>query len=249
MPITQNWDSGGSWDLGLSWDSANVIANSGDITPYTNLVTSEHANKPNFISTLSTVLQPIADNILSLQLLDGLFDLATAVGDQLDIIGKWIGVSRNLTIPISNVFFSFDIDAVGFDSGTWFGPTDTGTTLTQLPDDSYRILLYAKIANNHWDGTIPGAYAIYAILFAAYSFEVFIQDNQDMTMYFGVSNGSPDALTIALLKNGYISVRPDGVEILAYLINSVPNTLAFGFDSTGPALSGFDIGSWATQLN
>jgi len=240
------WDDGEFWDDGADWDILSSPGG-GNIQPYINLITSEHIDKPNFIASISTILQPIADNAYTLSIMNGSFDLDVAVGNQLDIIGQWVGISRVVNV-LTNVYFSFDTIGLGFDEGTWFGPNDYTTGLTSLPDENYRTLLRAKIALNHWDGTIPGAYSIYAILFANEGYNIIIQDNGNMTMYFGIVNGNPDAVTIALLVGGYISTKPAGVEIAAYYINSIPNTMIFGFDSIGPSIGGFDEASWATAL-
>src|ERR1039458_1627914 len=167
MTLISTWDSGqpgANWDVGLQLD-VNVGPTPGDPTYYLRLVTSEHIDKPNFIATLTAVLQPLADVQVRLAGMPGIFDLDVAVGDQEDKTGQWVGISRELQEPLTGVYFSLDTVGLGFDQGTWKGPFDPSTYLTALPDDAYRLLLRAKILNNKWDGTIPGAYAAWAELF------------------------------------------------------------------------------------
>lgn len=217
---------------------------SGDITPYTNLVTSEHADKPNFIATLSVLVQSLADTSAALGTSATAYDLDQAVGVQLDVIGQWIGRSRQLSVPITGVYFSLDTSGLGLDQGTIQGPFDPSTGLVSLPDDSYRTLLKAKILANSWDGTIPNAYDAYALLFPTQPFRILIQDHGDMTMTL-IMVGTPlDAVTQALFTQGLLSLRPAGVLENFTIVNSI----IFGLDIENDALSGLDVGTWATFL-
>jgi len=215
---------------------------------YLNLITSEHRNKPKFVAALTAVLQPLVDEQARLDQIPPLFDFNTATGSRLDAVGLWIGRSRNVPVPITDVYFSFDTAGVGFDEGVWLGPFDPVTGLVSLPDDFYRLILGVKILLNRWDGTVPQAYEIWDTIFAGSGFSMVIIDNQDMSMDFGLVGDTAPALTIALLLAGYLTPKPDGVRINDYLTPSVPTTPFFGFDVENDAISGFDVGSWGVSL-
>ena len=217
---------------------------SASISQYTGLVTSEHAQQPNFIAMLSMAVQPFADIQATISALPQDFNIQTAVGAQLDIVGEWIGQSRYLSEPLTGVYFAYDTTGVGWDQGNWQGQFDPSSGLVALPDDQYRTLLQAKIANNQWDGTIPSAYTFMDLVFPGGAF--FIQDNQDMTMYIGVASFNFSAVTFALLTGGYLNIRPAGVMILGYVTPSVPTAPIFGFDVENSAISGYGVGAWAT---
>ena len=220
---------------------------SGAWTPpnYTSLITSEHADKPNFMAMIALTTQPFIDQQVALQSMPALFDLDEAVGQQLDMTGQWIGQSRELEVPLTDVYFSFDTVGLGFDEGVWLGPFDPTTELDVLPDDIYRTLLYAKVGNNKWDSTIPDAYSFMAGLFPGSTF--FIIDNQDMTMYLGLINsGTISAAAYALFTGNYLDVVPMGVGLLGYIEPSVAGAPVFGFDAENSTISGFDVGAWAT---
>lgn len=213
MTYVDTWDSGqkgADWDSGLQWD-INVGPAPGDIAQYLRLITSEHNDKPDFVSTVSALVQPMADLLVLYASLTPRYDLDTAVGAQLDVVGQWIGVSRVLTVALANPFFSWDEVGLGWDEGSWWSPDNPLTELIVLPDDAYRTLLRARAANNQWDGTIPGAYAIWNILFAGTGRTIDITDNEDMTMVFTLRGTPPDAITLALLNDGLLSLRPAGV--------------------------------------
>jgi len=114
------------------------------------------------------------------------FDIENAVGVQLDKIGGIVGRQRLLD----------------------FQPSDGSSAM--LEDDMYRIVLKAKVAINHWDGTIPGMYELWWNLLPDY--KVFIQDNQNMTMTVFLEGYTPDLL-IELIEHDYIIPRPQGVGL------------------------------------
>lgn len=214
---------------------------------YLNLVTSEHQPAARFMASLLAIIQPASDVQAQIASMDGLFDVDVAVGDQLDKVGLWIGQSRLITLDLTGVYFSFDVNGVGYDQGIWFEKYDPLTNQFALPDEQYRLLLYAKIAANNWDGSIPGAYAAWNKLFGDTNI-VLIQDNQDMSMLIGVVGPLPDPLTKAILTGGYLTLKPAGVHINGYYAPTVPGAPFFGFDSETSAISGFDVGAWGALL-
>lgn len=191
---------------------------SADLTPYLDLVTSEHKPRPKFIASLSAVLQPLADLTDQILALPQAFDLDAAVGKQLDVLGEWVGVSRILNVPLSTVFFSFDTANLGFDQGIW-DQSGIGGLLVNLADDDYRILLKSRILNNHWDGSIPSAYAIWDALFAGTGYQLFIIDYGDLSMTMGLNVSGPLSAPVqAMFTGGYLTVKPAGIRIRDYQI-------------------------------
>ena len=170
------------------------------------------------------------------------FDLDSAVDAQLDDVGLWVGISRNIATPLANIYFALDTDGLGFDQGAWKGPFDPDTGITTLDNETYRTLLKAKIGANHWDGTLEQSKAILDSVFSGESL-VFIQDNQDMTITIGVAGKAPSAIELALLTGGYIPIKPQSVSVDYYISPTTDGPL-FGFDSTNQYIAGFDQGSW-----
>jgi len=214
------------------------------IQDYINLVPSQHRDKPNFIATLSALIQPFVD----LQNIDfgTAFDIDFAIGKQLDIIGEWVGVSRRISTPITGVYFAWnDTELDGWNSGVWKGKFDPTSGLQDLPDDSYRTLLKAKIAANKWDGTIENAYAIWKEVFVN-SF-IIIEDLQDMSINIGVAGQRINAVELALLTEGYIPLKPMGVKVNYYVIANNGGAL-FGWNIQNEAVNGWGIGSWAKKI-
>jgi hypothetical protein len=218
------------------------------LTDYTSLITSEHQSAPRFMAMVSVLAQWAVDRRNLLASIPALYDIDTAIGQQLDRVGEWVGISRNLSLPLTGVYFSLDTTGLGFDQGTWLGPFDPTTGLVSLPDYQYRILLYATIAANNWDGTVPSAYDAWNTIFAPLGYSILIADNQDMTMNVVLVGPSPDAVTLALFTGGYLNLRPAGVGITNYYLPSVPGSPVFGMDVQNSAIAGFDTGGWTKKL-
>lgn len=218
------------------------------VEDYTSLVTSEHNKRPNFMAMIAQDVQGYVDTINLLRTFEKIFDIDQAQGQQLDMIGVWVGVSRNIAVPLTGVYFAFNTALVGFNQGTWLGIGDSTSGLTVLGDADYLLLLKAKIASNHWDGTVPSAYNIWAIVFAGQPFTLLIQDGQDMTMAIIVIGVINTAVTLSLIVNGYIGLRPAGVLITGYYQNSVPNFPVFGFGPESATLAGFNDAAWVKKI-
>ncbi|MFJ6322250.1 MULTISPECIES: DUF2612 domain-containing protein [unclassified Rhizobium] len=200
--------------------------------------------KQKFMAELAALFEPITDLQDVLAGLPGDFDLDVAVGVQLDAVGEWVGRSRNIPIPIANVWFSFDDAPRGFDLGIWKGPFDNDYGITVLDDDTYRLFLRAKIAANNWDGTVETATAAFNLIFSKSPGSlIFVIDNGDMSMTVGIAGKIPSILFLALLKQGFLPLKPEGVRV-DYEITSVDGQPVFGFDVENEYIAGFDTGAW-----
>lgn len=215
----------------------------GDLNDYTSLITSEHCDKPRFMATIAAVVQPLVDQMNLLASMPDKFDLDTAIGGQLDVMGLWVGVSRKILTPLTGIYFSFDTDGVGFDQGSWKGPFDPDTGQTAFDDDTYRLVIRAKIGANRWDGTLESSAAILNSIFGSDT-HVFIEDHQDMSMTIGIAGKVPSAVFLALLAGGYIPLKPEGVCVNYTMVTSVDSAPLFGFDMDNEYVSGLDVGAW-----
>jgi hypothetical protein len=211
------------------------------------LITSYHSHKPKFFDHISLITQPFIDiqDATNKQVFD--FDLDTAIGVQLDAVGLWIGIGRTVKTPIEGVFFSLDIDGVGADQGVWKGKFDAMDGLTSLDDDTYRTVLRAKIAANHWDGTAETLTDIYQAIFPEGKTQIFAVDNFDMTMDVFITGEGISAVMKAVIAEGYLDIKPAAVGIKSYIVTSVPGCL-LGFDINNAFITGLDNGSWGISL-
>jgi len=214
---------------------------------YIALIPTEHKQRPKFIATVGAIAGAFSKLQDVLTTFRSEFDVDTAVGAQLDIIGIWVGVSRRVAVPLVGVYFTWnDTVQTGWNSGVWQGEFDPDSGLVSLPDDSYRILIKAKIAANAWDGSIPGAYAVWTTAFGDGA-AILIQDNQNMSMVVGIVNTEISAVTMALLTGGYIPIKPAGVRVEYYAVVTDGNP-AFAWNIESEVLAGWGTGSWAKNV-
>ena len=214
---------------------------------YTALIPSANAAQPKFTQLVSLIAGAFADANNAARAIESAFDLDTATGPQLDAIGLWVGLSRQVATPLTGVYFSFDADGLGLDQGSWQGPYDPTTGIASLDDDTYRTMLRIKIAVNNWDGSLSSFQAIVTRVLFVYGCVAFCTDNQDMTASIYIAGNSPPAVVLSLLKNGYFSLKPSGVH-LYYFKSSAPPAAFFGFDVSNSYVAGFDAGAWAVSL-
>ncbi|KQN56536.1 hypothetical protein ASE99_11025 [Serratia sp. Leaf51] len=226
------------------------------MSKYTDLITNYHRGKPLFVDHIDLITRPLTDTASSINSFITEFDIDSATGAQLDILGKWIGRTRVVSQPISGIYFSFDTDGLGFDQGVWQGPYDPDAGFTNLSDDVYRIVLKAKIAINHWDGTNETLPEILDTALAGSGLKMQIVDNQDMTISIWVFP-EVDISTVSLellaaIRQGYLTVKAAGIfagdiQTPSVETPSVGNKF-FGFDMDNDYIAGFDDGAWEKKL-
>lgn len=222
---------------------------SASTTKYTDLITSEHQTAPKFMAMVSAICQAWADGMATALSIPQLLDIDVAIGEQLDMIGQWVGITRNVYPPLSGVYFAFDTIGVGFDQGVWYELFNPVTAVVTLPDEHYRVLLKARIINNHWNGSVSDIYTLMNAALSPIGVQIFIKDYANLNIEYGIiSSGTiPSALIVAMLTSGMLDVRPAGVHVNYYVYQNSSGPL-FGFDATNPFFAGFDQGSWATAI-
>lgn len=226
------------------------------MSKYTDLITNYHSQKPLFVDHIDLITRPLSDTGNAITAFITEFDIDEAIGVQLDILGKWIGRTRVVSQPISGIYFSFDTDGLGFDQGVWQGPYDPDAGFTNLSDDVYRIVLKAKIAINHWNGTNETLPEILDTALAGSGLTMQIVDNQDMTIsvwVFPETDISDVSLElIAAIRQGYLTVKAAGVWAGNIQTPSIETPSVgcrfFGFDMDNEYIAGFDDGAWEKTL-
>lgn len=139
-------------------------------------VAKQFQNSPNFLAYLTAYL---AMNNTIEQLLQAMYelpDIDVMTGPNLDVIGRIVGISRQVPNGIQLVFFGFN----GFLDQTVFGELgqagigsrmyelgESVTATTTLGDIEYRLLLRAKIVKNSSHATGPEIEDLLSFLFSA----------------------------------------------------------------------------------
>lgn len=153
---------------------------------YLDLITSEHRIRPKYIAMVKKLLES-TDSIMEISLtLPSYFDIDSAGGKQLDILGEQLGKSR--VMPFNSI---------------------TGNS-SILTDDLYRILLKATIAKFNWQGGIEELYKYWDRLLP--DIKISTRDNQDMTIDIALVGVKNEQLKEMILL-GYIIPKPQGVRL------------------------------------
>jgi len=218
------------------------------MSEYTDLITSQHADKPKFRALVEASTQPLFEAGEAAYSMSQAFDLDVAVGAQLDVLGQWVGLSRFVPVTITGVYFAFDTAGLGWEQGVWRGPFDPVEGLSRLDDETYRLMIRAKIGANHWDGTLTGWQQIMDQVFGNTDTVVFAVDHQDMSMSVHFAGEAPSTLFAGLIRSGALPLKPAGVRIAGYFVSSQFGSPFFGFDITSPYIAGWDQGAWGVSL-
>ena len=181
-----------------------------DILRYLNGIESQHSTKPRFMQHLTEILEKIDGATGAATDMPLAFFIEEAAGNQLDILGKLIGITRTITIPGSD-YYGITVD-----------------------DEQYRALLYAKIFANHWDGTIEMFHQIWNETLGKMMDASYI-DNQDMTVDI-IVNGIVSEFLLNLIPQGQLIPKPMGVRYT--VINKLPEVSGSNSLYLGLALYG-----------
>lgn len=194
-----------------------------NISDYLNLITSEH-RKPKFQAMVQVYAQWAVDRRNLLASFQTKFDLDTAVGVQLDVLGLWANISRSVVVIPSEAF-----------------PAPNPYVVV-LDDTTYRRAIKACVMANHWDGTPAMLATILSTFYQPRGISAGVRDNQDMSIDVYLSGGNPTDAEAALLSQMIIPVRPAGVRINNSFIS--PTGPLFGLDVENALISGVDVGSF-----
>lgn len=138
---------------------------------YANLLILQYLGKPKAYATIQTSVEPFIMDQLPVAVQDA-YDIQTAVGVQLDVIGKYVGVSRR---------------GFGF-----HGPV----TLT---DADYRVLITLVIAQNNSGSSLA---QIQSLVAGAFPGQIFIFDNQLMDLTYVILDGLGTSSLLQMIATG-----------------------------------------------
>ncbi len=215
---------------------------------YAGLAIPYHRSRPKFQAMIEGLTGAMVDARDLLDKLPAAFDIDEAIGVQLDVVGKWVGRSRVIPVPLEDPWFRWDRAGRGWNEGIWRGPYSFGTGKTILDDDTYRRLLYAKRAANAWDGRRQTGEAALRIYISDPATHLWIQDGFDMSDAVCVSGHLPGLVDCFIIALNLIPVKAAGVRRY-YAFTSVDGAPLFGFDLQNSFLSGWDSGAWGVSAD
>lgn len=195
---------------------------------YVNTLIIQYHDKPKAKATIRLLVETLLANGIFFDIRDA-YNLETAVGKQLDVLGKYAGVDRFYEGQDLTGYFAFtdyaevtpDAGKRGFSiysdfdtkAGKWLIYDNTLSIDLALNDDDYRILIKLKIIQNNSDHSHK---SIDDSIFTFFGSDVRADSDGNMTMYYFVPITKTEILKVAIQKD--ILPRPMGVR-LNYLID------------------------------
>lgn len=232
------------------------------ITYYVNLLIIQYNDLPKAEATIALIAQTIlADGIV--EDIQNAYSVDTAVGAQLDVVGKYQGVDRYFPAIDLDDYFSFiTYDEVlslpsspprfGFSTYADYGNFSYNGTLTYgdiittsnaLNDDDFRTLIRLAIKNNNSDYSMG---EIDAALFELFGTKIHQEDGYNMTVNYFIIGTPPPLIQAILFKN----MLPRAMAVGINLVQEITNTMFAFTDYTGyqsPFGAGFsDYSNYAT---
>lgn len=211
---------------------------------YEKLLILQYSDKPKASGMISAIVSRFKSIFDTISQFESSFDLDSAVGEQLDIIGKIVGISRNVEGVIPKIFFGFDgfPNSDGFGLASFYTLDQSKYTDTQLTDSDYRFFIRLKIAKNHAKATMldDDGVNLNAIVFNMFNGFAYLTDNKDMTVILYVEN-SPKAYLLPYAISLDLIPLPQAVGI-KFVSTYGANT--FGFSNNLNAV-GFGLGQFS----
>ncbi len=182
---------------------------------YVNLLIIQYHQKTKARATVATVTRPLFEDLLELE---NAFDLETAEGAQLNILGEWVGIPRNL--------YGVDLDKIYYELSDSGALSDTPISTAQklsyaiykryrsrynsiytLNDVQMRTLIKLKIMYNMTQWTTANLDELYSTFFGD---SITRQDNYDMTVTITIND--IDNMLVFLIANQK-SYLPKGMGV------------------------------------
>jgi hypothetical protein len=193
------------------------------ITYYVNLLIIQYNSKPRARDTVRAfVTESVASQVISN--VNEAFDLETATGAQLDIIGKYVGINRViLGFVFDRDFFampSYD-DAnpenyIGFSvygdtPESFFAQYGDESNRYRMNDQEMRAIIKMKILQNKSNHSLADIDIIMDTFFAD---GCLVTDNEDMTITYDFTNMPAEIMLHKIAIYTESLPRPAGVELI-----------------------------------
>lgn len=175
-------------------------------------VASQYSNSPRIDALVALFDQAVGSNALFDLFYNEIWNIDTAVSYGLDVWGRIVGVGRTVTIASGDYFGFSGVEGPSGDSYTAaiFYEGETITSNFSLTDHAYRQLIFAKAAANITNGSIPAFnHILMDILFPSRG-NIYVVDNQNMTMTIKSSFALAAYEKAIILESGVLPV-PTGV--------------------------------------
>ncbi|WP_050450482.1 DUF2612 domain-containing protein [Bordetella bronchiseptica] len=212
---------------------------------------SQYANSPTLVQLLNNMDEYINPDADFDAFYGFVWNVETAQGFGLDILGRIVGVGRRLTIPGEETYLGY-VEAYTSPTASsgpqpfgqapfWVGEQSTQTYT--LSDDAYRTLILVKALANISDCTAPSFNRLLQNLFAGRG-RCYVSDLGGMRMRFTFEFFLLP-FEMAILTQSNAIPRPAAVGVS---IAEIPTPNVFGFMEAGNGMAPFGQGTFFTEV-
>lgn len=197
---------------------------------YANLLIIQYHNKPKAKATIELLVRELVASGIVLDINEG-YNVDTAIGTQLDILGKYIGVERMYRDNALSDMFSLEtytesdptlqdrwgfVTYANYDTTEYNGVLNYNSVLTKnffLIDEDYRQLLKLKIIKNYSNGSHK---SVDDMIHTFFEGEITVEQTDTMEMTYTVPFNLSAFAAAAIVKE--IMPKPLGVKIVIEII-------------------------------
>lgn len=204
---------------------------------YQNLLILQYYDKLKAIATIGLWAEQLVADALVWQI-ERAFDIETAIGEQLTIIGKYVGVDRiQYGNFIEKEYFSmwfnssdtgleevrgFDFETLQQVDGYFLSDKSFNNDIYKLTDDELRFLISLQIIKNTMDGTFK---TLKESLYSIFGEDLFIVDNFNMSITYWTEKNIKNLFLLAIRQN--FLPMPLAQIINVFSVNDINNLFGF----------------------
>lgn len=218
---------------------------------YSNLLIYQYKDKPKAKAHIEGLVESYEEVYNVLNQLKTIYDIDLAEGDQLDVLGRILGIKRKVPFAIAKKYFGFEDNIFSYPMGSlneslvaypFKDLTEKDYTLGNLNDNQYRIFLKAKAIKNNVKALMIDESENLSLQNAIdFLFEnkAYLIDRQDMTLdvYIDISY---DLSLLQYIKQLDLLPRPQGVEYGSFYHYKEGKTLGFSDNENSQPMGDFN---------
>ena len=210
---------------------------------YKKLLIIQYSDKPNALAQIQLTVSKLEEAYNLISSFETAFDLDTAIGKQLDIIGKIVGISRKVPFSVPKNYFGFDGHSNSYPMGNKFvenfvsypmkNKFEIPYTTGELNDYDYRFFIRAKIIKNNTKSTMIDINNLSLQNAIDYLFNNtgYIVDNKDMSFNLYLSQ-SFNLDMIQYITQLDLIPKPQGVKMNVLIQYVEGKTFGFGVNNS-----------------
>lgn len=182
------------------------------------------------------------------------YDIDLAVGRQLDVIGRILGISRKVPFAVAKKYFGFDDNSDSYPMDNLNASiiaypfkdlNEPDYTSGELNDNQYRLFLKGKAIKNNVKALMIDEdenLSLQNAIDFLFSNKAFVIDNQDMTLTIYIDT-SYDLSLLQYIKQLDLIPRPQGVDYRLVLSYVEGDTFGFSDNANSKPMGDLNIPS------